>query len=55
MVEVGPTLWDLAAPALVVREAGGRMTDFGDVPSCTGPEVVASNGTLHAAVLAALR
>ncbi len=54
MVEAGPTLWDLAAPALVVREAGGRLTDFGGIPSYAGPEAVASNGALHAAVLAAL-
>ena len=28
MLEIGPTLWDLAAPALIVEEAGGRLTDF---------------------------
>jgi histidinol-phosphatase len=51
MVEVGPTLWDLAAPALVVREAGGRMTDFGGAPSVAGPTALATNGLLHAEVL----
>jgi histidinol-phosphatase len=51
MVEVGPTVWDLAAPALVVREAGGRMTDFAGDPSHTGPEALASNGLLHDQVL----
>jgi len=54
MVEIGPTLWDLAAPALVVREAGGQMTDFSGDPSYAGPEAVASNGVLHPAVIAAL-
>ncbi len=28
MIEVGPNSWDLAAPSVVVEEAGGRMTDF---------------------------
>ena len=28
MVEVGPNSWDLAAPSIVVEEAGGRMTDI---------------------------
>ncbi len=51
MVEVGPTLWDLAAPALVVHEAGGRMTDLAGIPSHAGPEALASNGLLHDEVL----
>ena len=33
MLEIGPTLWDLAAPALIVEEAGGRLTDFSGRPS----------------------
>ena len=28
MIEVGPKSWDLAAPSIVVEEAGGRMTDI---------------------------
>ena len=28
MIEVGPNSWDLAAPSIVVEEAGGRMTDI---------------------------
>lgn len=47
MLEVGPTLWDLAAPALVVREAGGRMTDLAGAPSYQGPGAMATNGLLH--------
>jgi myo-inositol-1(or 4)-monophosphatase len=40
--------WDLAAGVLIIREAGGRVTDFEgrDVPMAAGP-VVASNGVLH--------
>jgi histidinol-phosphatase len=47
MFEVGPTLWDLAAPALVVREAGGTFTAFDGSPSVAGPTALASNGRLH--------
>ncbi|HEY7526043.1 MAG TPA: inositol monophosphatase family protein [Candidatus Limnocylindria bacterium] len=54
MLEIGVTLWDLAAPALIVQEAGGRMTDFTGNPSHAGPQSLASNGALHEAVLAVL-
>jgi histidinol-phosphatase len=47
MVEVGPTLWDLAAPALIVEEAGGRLTDFSGVTSYAGPQVLATNDRIH--------
>jgi histidinol-phosphatase len=47
MLEMGPTLWDLAAPALIVREAGGRLTDFGGRDSYAGPQALASNGRIH--------
>jgi histidinol-phosphatase len=55
MLEVGPTLWDLAAPALVVSEAGGRLTDFAGSSSYAGPEALATNGLVHPAVLDILR
>ena len=51
MFEVGPTLWDLAAPALVVREAGGTFTDFDGSPSVAGPTALATNGQLHGELL----
>lgn len=51
MVEVGPTLWDLAAPYLIVSEAGGSMTDLEGDPSWTGPRVLATNGLLHGRML----
>ncbi|MBI5877518.1 MAG: inositol monophosphatase [Chloroflexi bacterium] len=41
--------WDGAAGALIVREAGGRVTDYADRPWYPGqPQVVATNGRLHA-------
>lgn len=54
MVEIGPTLWDLAAPSLIVEEAGGRLTDFSGAAGYAGPEALASNGHLHAQLVAAL-
>jgi histidinol-phosphatase len=51
MIEIGPTLWDLAAPALIVREAGGRLTDFAGRDSYAGPQALASNGPLHTALV----
>jgi histidinol-phosphatase len=54
MLEVGVNRWDLAAPAIIVREAGGRLTDFAGAPSYDGPESLATNGRLHDTVLAVL-
>jgi histidinol-phosphatase len=54
MLEVGVSQWDLAAPALIVREAGGMLTDFSGAPSYAGPESLATNGRLHDAVLSVL-
>jgi histidinol-phosphatase len=54
MLERGPTLWDLAAPALIVREAGGRFTTFDGSPSVSGPTALATNGLLHEEVLGRL-
>ena len=47
--------WDMAAGALIVAEAGGRVSDFADGPFRPyGAEVVATNGLLHHALLAIL-
>lgn len=54
MVEVGIHSWDLAAPTIVVEEAGGRVTDFAGNRAFSGPAVVASNGTLHDLLLGRL-
>ena len=46
--ELNLSPWDMAAGALIVREAGGRVTDFsGGGFSIYHPEVVASNGLIH--------
>lgn len=44
--------WDVAAGALLVEEAGGRVTDYGGgTYSPFGREIIASNGALHPRLL----
>jgi myo-inositol-1(or 4)-monophosphatase len=41
--------WDLAAGALILEEAGGKVTDYrGGALDLEGRQIVASNGALHA-------
>jgi len=54
MFEVGLKPWDLAAPALIVTEAGGRFTDLDGVDQPFGPSALATNGRLHDELLALL-
>lgn len=53
--EAGLHAWDVAAGALIVREAGGRVSDYSGAPlrlDCG--ELVASNGLVHDAMLEVL-
>lgn len=43
--------WDLAAPLVIVEEAGGRLTDFAGRRTYEGGNAVASNGLLHEEIL----
>jgi histidinol-phosphatase len=54
-VETVANLWDLAAPKLIVEEAGGRLTDLTGADRADGGSALASNGLLHDEALAALR
>ncbi len=47
MIEYGVKPWDMAAPHVVVTEAGGRMTDLDGTTSWTAQNVLSSNGHLH--------
>ncbi len=48
----GANAWDVAAGVLLVREAGGRVTDFAGRPwNLTSPDMLASNGRVHADIL----
>ena len=44
----------MAAPYVVLTEAGGRMTDLEGHPSWTAANVLSSNGLLHDELLALL-
>ncbi|MGW1774329.1 histidinol-phosphatase [Streptomyces sp. NPDC002104] len=48
-------LWDMAALAVVVEEAGGRFTSLDGVDDVHGGNAAASNGLLHAQMLDLLR
>lgn len=53
-LQLGP--WDVAAGALLVEEAGGRVTDLVGGPlDLRAPAVVASNGVVHPEILAVLK
>lgn len=48
--------WDMAAGAVIVEEAGGRVTRYdGGTFHPEFPEIVASNGLIHEEMLATLR
>jgi len=48
--------WDMAAGVVILREAGGRVTDFnGALHSIYEQELVASNGPIHQAILDVLQ
>ena len=48
--------WDYMAGALIVKEAGGRVTNYaGDDYMMEGDSVVATNGVTHEALLEAVR
>ena len=54
-VEGGVKIWDVAAPAILVREAGGRFTDWSGGATPNDGNAIVSNGQVHELVLAALR
>lgn len=55
MVEIGPKSWDLAAPLVIVEEAGGRLTDLDGQRTIHSGTVLATNGLLHDEMLGRLR
>ncbi len=53
-MKLGP--WDLAAGSLMVREAGGKVTDFLGTPLVLdGKYVLASNGKIHREMMKVLK
>jgi myo-inositol-1(or 4)-monophosphatase len=54
--EEGIQTWDVAAGALLVREAGGRVSDYDDrVVAMPTAHILASNGAIHGAFHQMLR
>lgn len=51
MIEYGVAPWDMAAPHVIITEAGGRMTDLSGRSSWSGPQIVTTNGAMHEQVL----
>jgi histidinol-phosphatase len=55
MIESGMHAWDVAAPLVIIEEAGGRVTDATGARDVFAPTFVGSNGLLHDEILARLR
>ncbi|BDP41435.1 inositol monophosphatase [Deinococcus aetherius] len=53
--EFGLKPWDSAAGSLILEEAGGTVTGRDGVPTPYAPMIVATNGRVHAELLALLR
>jgi myo-inositol-1(or 4)-monophosphatase len=50
--EYGLKLWDIEAGMLIIREAGGRVSDFsGNESNLTGEEFIASNNAVYPEIL----
>ena len=50
MIEVNLSIWDTAAPAVLVEEAGGRVTTFDGRRDVSRATFLATNGTIHETV-----
>ncbi|OGE73793.1 MAG: hypothetical protein A3I07_02260 [Candidatus Doudnabacteria bacterium RIFCSPLOWO2_02_FULL_42_9] len=56
IMEAKTNIWDIAAPSLIVTEAGGKVTDFDGNPiKKNTTNILASNGFLHEEILAELK
>jgi histidinol-phosphatase len=54
VVEVDLSAWDMAAPLVLIEEAGGRVTDFAGRRLIDSGTLLATNGLLHDEILARL-
>lgn len=55
MIDPSLEAWDMCAPAVLVREAGGRFTDFAGVETIHGSGAIASNGLIHDELIACIQ
>jgi histidinol-phosphatase len=51
MIECGMHAWDVAAPLVLIEEAGGRVTDVAGLRRIDAPSFIGSNGHLHDTLL----
>lgn len=52
----GANIWDAAAGALMVSEAGGKVTDFyGEKWTIKSKDIIASNGLIHSKLLESIK
>lgn len=51
VIEPGLSIWDLAAPSLIVTEAGGTFTDLSGAATIRSKNALISNGRLHGQAL----
>jgi histidinol-phosphatase len=54
MIESGMHEWDVAAPLVLIEEAGGRVTDVTGARRIDAPSFIGSNGHLHDELLRGL-
>jgi fructose-1,6-bisphosphatase/inositol monophosphatase family enzyme len=55
MVDAIMNVWDAAAVQPIIEEAGGMFTDWQGQPTIHSAEAIASNGLIHAELLAITR
>jgi myo-inositol-1(or 4)-monophosphatase len=52
----GANSWDVAAGALLVQEAGGKVSDFKDnLWNLKSEDIIASNGKVHSQIIKILK
>lgn len=55
MYENGPKPWDISAYQIIIKQAGGRHTNFFGEETIAGPTSLATNGVLHEEMLSIFR
>jgi len=51
VIDVGDSPWDIAAAQVIIEEAGGRLTDFAEDSTVYADTTLATNGSLHEALI----
>ena len=56
MVEAATKIWDIAAASIIVKEAGGKVTDLqGNPITKSSHSIIATNGLVHDKVVGYFR